>query len=344
MGPGGLLSGKATLQEIHTEDEYEAELAKCVGVTGYHRWFFLKAISESIDVRMRMFAVEKNGERIGVLPILLRRRGPISTANYLPVPRVGPLVRDASAYPDVLAAAEPFLLRNLTAATKWAFAPDSPATDEPLSKLGFEVHPVENFVVPAGRSTTEQLAAMSSSHRRTLRACQSAGMKASQVDIHEIKEWFADQVAAPYNKQGLIPPYSRQSLIRLVEILGIDPRMRWRSVHNDGGQLIAATANIIDPNRLYCWIVVGDHSNRPSPHVFAYWDTIEWTLEHGLSFDLSGAPNEGIREYKRLLGAVSESCINAERVRPAAYQKLRSLHARITLRAVQAEARKTEAR
>jgi hypothetical protein len=338
MRPGGrTLLGKATLHELHTEDEYEAELAKCAGVTGYHRWFFLKAISESIDVRMRMFAVKKGGETIGVLPILLRRRGPISTANYLPVPRVGPLLRDAEAYPDVLAAAEPFLLRQLTAATKWAFAPDSPATPGPLSALGFQVHPIDNFVVPAGRSTTEQLAAMSRTLRKELRHCQSAGMKAGQADIHEIKDWFADHVAAPYNRQGLIPAYSRESALRLAEVLGTDPRMLWRSVYDDRGQLMAVIASIIDPGRLYAWIIVGDRSNPPSPHVFAISDTIEWALNHGLACDLSGAPNDGIRKYKLRLGAVPEPCLNSERVRPAAYRKLRSLHARISLRAAQTE-------
>jgi hypothetical protein len=334
---GRLVLGKATLHELNSEDEYEAELAQCVGVTGYHRWFFLKAISESIGVRMRMFAVEKGGERIGVLPILLRRRGPISTANYLPVPRVGPLLRDAETYPDVLAAAEPFLLRQLTAATKWAFAPGSPATPEPLSALGFDVHPIDNFVVPASRSTTEHLAAMSRTLRKELRDCQAAGMKAAQADVHEIKEWFADRVAAPYSKQGLIPAYSRQSALRLVELLGTDPRMLWRSVYDDRGQLVAVIASIIDPDRLYAWIMVGDHSNPPSPHVFMLWDAIEWALNHGLDCDLSGAPNDGIRKYKLRLGAVPEPCINAERVRPAAYQKLRSLHARISLRAAQTE-------
>jgi hypothetical protein len=112
-GKGIPLVRKATLRELRSEDEYEAQLAKCVGVTGYHRWFFLKALSESIGFRMRMFAVEKGSDTIGVLPILLRRRGPISTANYLPIAHAGPLLRDATALTDVLTAAEPWLSRQV---------------------------------------------------------------------------------------------------------------------------------------------------------------------------------------------------------------------------------------
>ena len=103
---------KATLRAIHSEEEYEAELAKCVGVTGYHRWFFMKAVSESADFHMRTFAVEKDGSAIGVLPILLRRRGPVSTVNYSPVSRLDPLLSDPTFMSDVLAAADRYLRRK----------------------------------------------------------------------------------------------------------------------------------------------------------------------------------------------------------------------------------------
>jgi hypothetical protein len=297
----------------------------------------LKALSESIGFRMRMFAVEKGSDTIGVLPILLRRRGPISTANYLPIAHAGPLLRDATALTDVLTAAEPFLLRQLTVATKWAFAPGVPIVSEPLSELGFEVKSIENFFVPAGRSTTEQMGSIARKQRKELVACQSLGMEASAADIREIKDWFASQVAAPYTKLGVIPEYTQAAGLRLVQLLGTDPRMLWRSVRDNHGQLIAVTACIIDTDRLYGWMIVGGHSTRPSPHIFAYWDVIEWALSHGLSCDLALAPTDGIRSYKLRMGAVSEPCLVAERVRPEAYRKLRSLHARISLSVAKTE-------
>jgi len=45
------------LHELSDEQAYEAELAHCVGVTGYHRWFFLAALAEALGLRLRAFAV-----------------------------------------------------------------------------------------------------------------------------------------------------------------------------------------------------------------------------------------------------------------------------------------------
>jgi hypothetical protein len=280
-----------------------------------------------------MFAVEKDDSTIGVLPILLRRRGPITTANDVPVSHVGPLFRDGTTVAEVLTSAEPFLLRHLAVATKWAFAPGAPVTPGPLSDLGFRARSIENFVVPAGRTPTEQLAAMSRTNRKNLTACRSLGMKASSADVDEIKDWFASQVGAPYKKLQIVPDYSYDAAAKLVDLLGTDPRMLWRSVHDDHGRVIAATACIIDHDRLYGWILTGDHDHSPSPHILAYWDVIEWAMDHNLTCDFGGGPTDGIRGYKLRLGAVSESCLIAERVRPEAYRKLRSLHARISLSA-----------
>jgi hypothetical protein len=328
---GRSLSRKVTLRELHSEDAYEAELANCAGVTGYHRWFFLSALADSMGFHKHMFAVEKDGSRMGVLPILLRRRGPITTANDVPVSHVGPLFRDGTTMAEVITAAEPFLLRHLAVATKWAFAPDAPVTPSPLSDLGFRVRSIENFVVPGDRTIQEQLTAMSRTHRKKLMTCRALGMKASSADVDEIKDWFAGQVGAPFKKLQIVPDYSSAAAANLVQLLGADPRMLWRSVHDNHGRLAAVTASIIDTDRLYAWIITGDHDRNPSPHIFAYWDIIEWALDHGLTCDFAGAPTDGLRTYKLRLGAVSESCLLAERVRPQAYRKLRSLHARIIL-------------
>jgi hypothetical protein len=320
------------LREINNEEEYESELANCVGVTGFHRWFFLKALSESLGIRMRVFAVESSGRVIGVLPILLRKRGPLSTANYLPVPHVGPLVRDMARLPDVLTAAEPFLLRQLTVVTKWAFAPGLPVPAEPLARAGFQVSTDENFFVPAGRSPADHLAAMPRGNRREVALSQSRGLKVTAADVPAIRDWFADRVDNPYRRQGTTPDYSRAAARRLVDLLGEDQRMLWRAVHDDQGQLLAVGANIIDTERVWTWLLVGEHNARPSPHVAAYWDVLEWSLGHGLACDFGGAPNPGIRKFKLRMGGEAGAYLVAERVRPDSYRKLRSLYAGLSAR------------
>jgi hypothetical protein len=45
-------------------------------VTGYHHWFFLNALAGALNYEFRAFAVESAGERLGVVPLFLRRRAP----------------------------------------------------------------------------------------------------------------------------------------------------------------------------------------------------------------------------------------------------------------------------
>ena len=89
------MAGKMmTIHELDNEQAYEAELSQCVGVTGYHQWFFLQAIADALNLEFRAFAVEFEAEFLGVVPLLFRRRGPISTVNILPIGCIGPLIRD----------------------------------------------------------------------------------------------------------------------------------------------------------------------------------------------------------------------------------------------------------
>lgn len=321
---------RIAMQELGEED-YEAEIAKCIGVTGFHRGFFLNALSESIGFRIRTFAVQKDGATIGVLPIALQRRGPVSVSNYLPVPHVGPLLRDGTNLADVVTAAEPYLRRKLAADQKWAFGPGAPVTAEPLAGLGYQVRVDENFYVPADRSPAAHLAAMSGDRRRDIKLGKSHGITAELADTQEIREWFAERVAGTYERQGIAPIYSRDACRLLVDLLGSDPRMLWRSVRDKSGQLMAVSAGIIEVDRLWVWMLAGDHGSHPSPHLMAYWDLFEWSLSRNLACDIGGSPNPGIRTFKLRMGVVSEPCLIAERGWKS-YRKLQALRHRVAER------------
>jgi CelD/BcsL family acetyltransferase involved in cellulose biosynthesis len=321
---------KTTLHRLESEEDYEAEIAKCAGVTGYHRWFVLDAIARVLELRFEAFAVEVNGETIGVFPVLLRRRGLISAANDLSIPHVGPLLRDPSHLGDVLSAADSYLRRQRAVVTKWRFAPGSNVAPEVVTAFGFLVSPEEHFVVPADRSPADHLAAMKRGQRQELRLAESRGLHARAAHIPEIADWFADRVGDAYHRQGIDSEYSRSAARQLVDLLGRDHRMLWRSLHDASEQIVAVTVGIIDVERLCGWMLIGDHNHRPSPHAMAYWDSIQWSLSHGLSCDFGGAPNEGIRNFKIRMGGVSEQGFRGERVSPAAYRNLRALYGRIT--------------
>src|SRR6202161_3907098 len=115
----------ATIRELDDEQGYEGEISQCVGVTGYHHWFFLKALADAFNYEFRAFAVDSGGEPPGVAPLLFRRRGPVSTVTFLPVGPIGPLLRGeavrAGRMGELLSGLGPALRRHLTVATRWDF-------------------------------------------------------------------------------------------------------------------------------------------------------------------------------------------------------------------------------
>ena len=323
------------LHELTDEQEYEEELAECVGVTGYHRWFFLAALADALGLRLRAFAVEERGERLGAVPLLFRRRGPVSTVNYLPVPHVGPVLRGqtlrAGRMPELLRAVEPILKRERVIVTKWAFAPGVDMPTGQLVARGFEVVLKENFVVPATTSVDDYLKALSSKQRAAIRRGERRGMRSGPSTRDEIIRWFPERVAEPYLRQGIAPDYSLAAARSLAARLIDHPRMLWRTVRDDD-RVLAVNVAIVDIDRLWAWMLVGDRLPGPSPHVTADWDSIQWSLSHGLAYDMGGAPTSGIGEFKVAMGGQAELSLTAERTRLRAYKVARAWHARVASR------------
>ena len=327
------------VHELADEQAYEAELAHCVGVTGYHRWFFLSALAGALGLRLRGLAVSaggrggRAGERLGVVPLLLRRRGPVSTVNYLPVPHVGPVLRGealrAGRLPEVLRAVERALLRERAVVTKWSFAPGVTVPEADLAARGFEVSRPPNYLVPGSTSVDDYLKSLSPKQRAAVRRGQARGLRAGPSSPAEITRWFPERISEPYARQGVAPDYSPAAARELARRLAADPRMLWRTIR-DPERVLAVNACIVDGGRLWGWMLAGERVPGPSPHVAAYWDAITWSLDRGLDCDFGGAPTSGIRDFKVAMGGALESCTVAERVRPRAYRAARSLHARLS--------------
>jgi hypothetical protein len=333
------------LHELSDEQAYEAELAHCVGVTGYHRWFFLAALAEALGLRLRAFAVSAGGNgaggRLGVVPLLLRRRGPVSTVNYLPVPHIGPVLTGdalrAGRLPEVLGALEPVLLRERAVVTQWSFAPGVAVPEADLRAGGFEVSHPANYLVPGSTSVEDYLKGLAPKQRAAIRRGDARGLRAGPSSLGEITRWFPERVGGPYQRQGVPSDYSLAAARALAARLAGDPRMLWRSVRDDE-RVLAVNACILDGDRLWGWMLAGDRAPGPSPHVAAYWDAITWSRDRGLDCDFGGAPTSGIRDFKIAMGGELETCSVAERVRPRAYRAARTLHARLARRSANRQA------
>ncbi len=320
------------LRELTDERAYEAELAECAGVTGYHRWFFLTAFAAALGLRMRAFAVEEEAGPLGVVPLLFRRRGPVSTVNYLPVSQIGPLLRGealrSGRVAQVLRAVEPVLREQRTVVTRWAFSPGLDAGAGSLAAHGFTLNREESFVVPGTMSVEDYLKRLAPKQRAAVRRGGLRGLTVGASTREEIIRWFPWQLSA-WPGRGGAPGYGLAAARSLAERLADHPRMYWRSVRAADGRTLVMNASIVDTERLWGWLLVGEAVPGPSPHVAAYWDAVQWSLGRGLACDFGGVPSSGIRDFKAAMGGEAEVSTVAERVRPRACRLARDLHGRL---------------
>ncbi len=168
----------ATISELNDEQTYEAEVSQCVGVSGYHHWFFLSALADALGYEFRAFAVDSGGERLGVVPLLFRRSGPLSMVNFLPVGCIGPVIRGealrARRVGELLRGVGPVLRRHRTVAARWAFSPGLHLTAEDLAIPKFEIFEWENFVMPAAKSVDDCWKKMSTGRRQSVKKTEKA--------------------------------------------------------------------------------------------------------------------------------------------------------------------------
>jgi hypothetical protein len=317
------------LRELTEERAYEAELAECAGVTGYHHWFFLTALAAALGLRMRAFAVDSEAGPRGVVPLLFRRRGPVSTVNYLPVSQIGPVLRGearrSGRVDAMLRAVEPVLRAERTVVTRWAFSPGLEVDAGSLAARGFAVSRQESFAVPGTMSVEDYLKQLAPKQRAAVRRGALRGLTVGASTRDEITRWFPRQLSAGPGRGGA-PEYGLTAAKVLAERLADHPRMYWRSVRAADGRVLAVNASIVDTGRLWGWLLAGESVPGPSPHVAAYWDAVQWSLGRGLACDFGGVPSSSIRDFKVAMGGEAELGTVAERVRPGAYRLARELH------------------
>jgi hypothetical protein len=315
----------ATIYELDNEQEYEAEVSQCVGVTGYHHWFFLSALAEAFKLQFRAFAVDSGGERLGVVPLLFQRRGIVSSANLHPIGCIGPVIRGdalrAGRVGELLRGVEPVLWRHRVVAVRWAFSPGLNVSTEHLATSGYEVSEWENYAVSSTKSVDDCLKSMSTGRRQSIRQTEARGVFVEDSSAEEIIRWFPEQISRMYERQDLLPLYRLAEIRALAEGFATHPRMLWRTAKTADGNVLGMTGSVIGDDRLWGWQMVGPPVRGISAQTLLHWDSIKWALARELTYDLGGVPNEGIRVVKVSLGAEAETAVGAVRFRPRAAYK-----------------------
>jgi hypothetical protein len=257
--------------------------------------------------------------------------GPVLRARALQAGRVVDLVR----------AVEPVLRRERAVVTKWSFATGFGVDLGGLARYGFEVTLADSYAVPGALSVEGYLKGLHPTYRRKMKGLERRGLHAGPSTRADILDWLPGQITRMPRGQGIASDYSLPAAQALMDRLAGHPRMRWCSVRNDEGDLLALNACVIDEDRLWGWLLAGEPVPGPSPHMAACWDAIQWALPQGLGYDFGSATTEGNRKFKMWLGGGLEHCATAERVRPRIYRAGRDLHARLASRRARLAERKS---
>lgn len=307
--------------ELDSEQAYEAEVRQCAGATGYHHWFFLSALAEALSLEFRAFAVDSHGQRLGVVPLLFRHRGPFTTVNLLPIGCIGPLIRGdalrAGLACELLTGVEPVLQDHRAVAVRWAFSPGIDVSAELRTLPGFAVSEWDSYVIPASKSVDDCLKSMSRVRRQSIRQTEARGVRVTESSPAEITQWFPGQITSVYERQGLRPTCTLAEYRSIAERLAAHPRVLWRTARAADGSVAAMSGSVIGDDRLWGWLMAGPPARGMSAHTLCYWDLINWALPRGLAYDLGAVPNEGVRKLKVSLGADVQTAAGAFRAKPA---------------------------
>ena len=134
--------------------------------------------------------------------------GPVSTANFLPVGCIGPLIRGealrAGRLGELILGTDAVLRRRRTVAARLAFAPGFSLSQEDLAIPKYEAFEWENFVIPAAKSVDDIWKSMSTGRRQAGRQAEKRGVVVTNSLPEEITEWFPGEMSSLYEREGRI--------------------------------------------------------------------------------------------------------------------------------------------
>jgi CelD/BcsL family acetyltransferase involved in cellulose biosynthesis len=296
----GRIQDEVLLERTESASEWEDACARCTGATAFHRHDFLHSVAPLIDCEFVPLMVRSGEQVVGVAPLLVKRLGPFCSINWVPFPYLGPLV-PPELIPATLSALSLRARRLRAINHQQSFAevvPDGTAG-------GFTPVTGRTFIVPlAGRSDHDLLASMHSTRRQQISRAQRHGFEvcpAEPADF-QLMELWAGQVFAG---QGLPPAYPDGTYAQMFSLLNSAPGSAFHAVRLDG-QTVAVDISFISGGRAFGWQGGVNPSCRSKhPQVLLVWHRLQWARSMGaIEFDMVGAPNEGIAQFKRHFGAL----------------------------------------
>jgi CelD/BcsL family acetyltransferase involved in cellulose biosynthesis len=298
---------------LEIADSEERWMAACAAsgqpVTAFHTWGWLKASAAMAKSTLIAAVMTRDGADVGVLPLIVRRRGVFATLNCVPFPYCGPLVADQD-LADCLELIVRQVRRLGVIRVTVQFPPGHGFDDEAAAGHGFTVTRSGTYVIDTSVDADTLWSRLTSECRRRVRLAKRNGIEiTTEVPATALGD-FEQQV---FTDRGLRSGYAGGLSQHLRLLSGAGVRARTVGAVRDG-ELLGISVTLASHTEALGWMggVFPEHRNSHAGYAL-YWDAIQWAHAIGTDhLDMVGVPNEGIAKFKKQFGGTLEPCVTAQ--------------------------------
>jgi hypothetical protein len=279
-------------------------------VTAFHTYRWLTLAAAMTGTKFLPLVVISDGDDVGVAPLLIRRRGVLSFANWVPFPYLGPLV-PAALLGACLDALQGVARRQGVIRQQQSFPPGGTVDVEALGARGFSTTEDQTYVVDTRRSEEELWAALERRCRKAIRKAEREGVRIRDaVDGGALGAAVQGAFAARGLHSGYRDPFPPSP----ERLAGLGLVVRYVVAIQEERVLGSVVAFAHDGAALLWQGGVPPGFRGTQANVLLHWDAICWARRIGAhSFDLVGLPDEGIGRFKSQFGGSLQQYTVAQR-------------------------------
>ncbi len=268
-------------------------------VTPFHSYAFLSVAARLTGRQFRPLVVRCAGADVGVVPWLVKSRGPVNAVTELPFPYVGPLV-PRELFGACLADLWRYGVRSRAVSQELQFPPGVDVDPVVLRASGFRVRTDSTFVLDTRLGIDALWEGMDRETRRKIRKTGRDGVELSEAGTGN--ETLMDVMDALFARQGPLG-YAQPFRLRVEELdrLGLETHC---VIATRDGVRLGSLLTLLYEGRALGWVggVLAEHRST-NANLAMYWEAIRWAHERSaLSLDMVGAPNAGIGGFKKQFG------------------------------------------
>ncbi len=303
-------SSPLTLEAAQTEARWTAACAASgQPVTAFHTWTWLRAAAAMTAHRFVPLVLTQAGHDLGVVPVLIRRRGLFATLDCVPFPYCGPLVPPSLLSPclDLL---HRQARRHRVIRTVVQFPPGCDLDERVPRDHGFTIDRDATYVLDTSVSQEVLWSGLTSECRRRVKVAERNGIELDPSPPPELLDVFHDTT---FGERGLRSGYVGRLSAHLDALNGPDLRIRRVAAVRDQ-EVLGVLVTLASESLALGWMGGVFPAHRSSHAGFLlYWDAIRWTHSIGArSLDMVGVPNEGIARFKRQFGGALQPFVIAQ--------------------------------